>query len=129
MAIPKFHLWLGVPDRSTLRMTAEGRNEDGSANDNFDISVDLFSSGPDDREFLFEDLVPGPAEHTLRSPNLYIASVLLEFAGDPVPTVNFVASIIDDQGNPHQTNYTFSENDATTSHSARLFIGMQGGMP
>lgn len=128
MAIPKFHLWLSVPDRSTLRMTAEGRNEDGSANDNFDISVDLFSTGPDDREFFFEDLVPGPAEHTLRSPNAYVASVLLEFAGSPVPTVNFRATIVDPDGNRHQTDYTFSENDDSTDHSARLLIGMQGGV-
>jgi hypothetical protein len=112
---PQF--WNNVPDGSTLRAKSEGTNE------NYTIDMTVDSSGDDDSVVSQPRLEDG-ASIPLASPNRYIMTVRINFAGLPVPSVTFSAHIITPNGTQHQNPYTFTVSNPAGAPYRALMIAV-----
>jgi len=94
--------WVGIPAGSRLKIT--GR----SSGDDFTIFVD--SDDGTTRKIIAQgdEVIPGPCGHRLDGGKTYIDRVIVEVFGDPGPTVDVVADILDANGQSIVNAFGFS---------------------
>jgi hypothetical protein len=112
-------IWLNVPDGSTFEASASGTT------DNWSILVDIDSDTGEETEWTRDDLDPGPATMTVRSPHTYTGRVDIEVVGDAPAAVTFTGKIVKPDGTTYQQPLSITTPAAEGSYLATIGIVME----